>query len=111
MSSWMKSRSDPNRRGYLRYLRYLRFLLGGWVSYLVSRIWEVGWVLCLCDSVVQTVLKLAGIAALFRRVGLEPLAEVAKHSRHQIEGDDHQDDNEQTPRHGKRVTGYILFQI
>ena len=45
-------------------------------------------------SVVQTLPSLSVFADLLWWIRLQPLAEVAEHSRHKIEGDDHQDDNE-----------------
>jgi len=67
--------------------------------------WVGSVALCLRVSVVQIAPKLTVIAVLFWRVGLQPLAEETEDSRDQIDGDDHQDDDEQTPRHGARVAG------
>ena len=65
----------------------------GWFR-LRHRVATPGQVGGLCAVVVQTAPKLAVIAALFRRVGLQPLAEVAEYSRNKVDGDDDQDDDE-----------------
>jgi len=41
-------------------------------------------------------------AATFR---LQPLAEIAQHTRHHIDGDDHQNNEQQAPRHRQMVAG------
>jgi hypothetical protein len=48
----------------------------------------------LCASVVQTIPSLTGFAVFLGRIRLEPLAEKAEHSRNQVEGDDHQHNDE-----------------
>lgn len=55
--------------------------------------------LCLCGS------GLTFIVVALGRIRLQPLAQEAKHSRYQVEGDDHQDDDEKTPWHRQIVAG------
>jgi len=61
--------------------------------------------LCLCASVVQTLPSLSFSVAILWWIRLQPLTEEAEHSRDQIEGDNHQHNDEQTPRHRQMVTG------
>lgn len=56
-------------------------------------------------SVVQPKLFRTAFVAFLGWIRLKPLAEETEYSRNQIEGDDHQHDDEQTPRHRAIVTG------